>query len=149
MADLVLLSSVTVLKNTNIQILDIDEIPTQQDTLTPGVDLPAGSAVKPNGTTGKWMLCNGTTAPLADLYGITVRTGKLGQTGGVTAIRRGILSGWDLSAVAYWADIFLGDSGALSTTAGTVSRKVGKVVPLRGQVPGATPMKGIMIEINN
>lgn len=54
---------------------------------------------------------------------------KAGTRQAVSVLKRGVVGGFDLSAVAYGAKIYLSDTaGKLSTTAGTTSVVVGKVI---------------------
>lgn len=100
----------------------------RQRTLPAGVAITAGQPVIIDPTTGKWALARGTTAPLARIYGVAARTVAAGEA--LTAIRLGTLDGYDLSAMAYDAPVYLSDTlGTLGTTAGTVSTVVGRVVP--------------------
>lgn len=93
------------------------------------VDLTAGEAVIIDPTTGKYAAARGTTAPLGRVYGLTLRAVKAGY--GVTVLRSGIMDGWDLSALAYDAPVYLSDTagGLLATAAGTVTVVIGRVVP--------------------
>jgi hypothetical protein len=78
---------------------------------------------------GKFSAADGSAAPTADVYGVTLKKVKAGRP--VTAIAKGIVGGLDLSGLAYGASVFLSDTdgGRLSTAAGTVSVTVGKVIP--------------------
>lgn len=111
------------------------------------VDLTAGEVVIIDPTTGKLTAARGTTAPLARAYGITLRAVKAGY--GVTVVRNGILDGFDLSALAYDAPLYLSDTagGILATAAGTVSLVVGRVVPGTSTLLGTAYDKLLEVEL--
>lgn len=104
-------------------------IPRCQYTYPGEEAITGGQAVRLSTSTGKLTKSNGTTAPEARLKGIATRSPE--ATGlGVTVIRKGFLDGYDLSALAYDAPIYLSDTdGRLSTVVGTVTVLVGRVVP--------------------
>jgi len=111
------------------------------------VDLTAGEAVIIDPTTGKLAAARGTTAPLARIYGITLRAVKAGY--GVTVIRKGILDGFDLSALSYGVAVYLSDTagGILADAAGTVSTVVGRVIPGTSTLLGTAYDKLLEVEL--
>lgn len=103
-------------------------IPIQQLTAPAVEAIVAGAPVRLDTATGKFTNSNGTTAPEARVWGIATRSAAAGEA--VTAIRRGLLDGYDLSGLAYDAPVYLSDTdGRLDTAAGTVSTPIGRVVP--------------------
>lgn len=103
----------------------------QQRTLAAGADITAGQAVQES-STGKWTLANATTAALARNAYVATRTVKSGES--VTAVREGLLDGYDLSGLAYNAPVYLSDTaGTLADAAGTVSHIMGYVEAGTGQ----------------
>lgn len=81
-------------------------------------------------TDGKWALGNGTTTgELGSTWGLAGDTVVAGE--GVTCFIDAIVNiGNGLSALAFDAPVYIGDTdGTLDTAAGTVSRVVGRVVP--------------------
>ena len=99
----------------------------EQATLPLGETLVAGDCVRLDAN-GDFTGANGTTAAEAQVYGILVVVDPAGKVG--TALRRGVIDGLELTALAYGADIFLSDTDkALDTAAGTVSKVVGEVFP--------------------
>lgn len=99
-----------------------------QMTLPAGEAIVAGQAVRLDVANGKFTLANGTVVAEARIYGVAVKTVAAGQA--VTAIRKGVLDGIDVSGMAYDAPIYLSDTdGTLANTAGTVSTVVGRVIP--------------------
>lgn len=118
----------------------------QQTTSPCAEDIPPRSPVRFDAN-GKFTLANGTDATEANLYGISsnVKTVKAGFP--VTAIRRGVLDGFDFTQ-AYGAAIYLSDTdGRLADDAGTVSVRVGRVIPAHAQTLGNAPDKVLSIEL--
>lgn len=112
--------------------VEVVGVPTQQRTLAAAVDITAGDPVQENAS-GKWSIANGTTAALARNTYIATRTVKAGLS--VTAVRKGLMDGFNLSALAYNAPLFLSDTGTIADTAGTVSTVLGYV-----EAGGANPI---------
>lgn len=103
-------------------------IPNSQYTIPAEEAVTAGQAARLSTTTGKLTKANGTVTAEARVKGIATRTPEAVGLG-LTIIRKGFLDGYDLSALAYDAPIYLSDTdGRLSTVAGTVSVLVGRVV---------------------
>lgn len=99
-----------------------------QMTLPAGVAITAGAAVRIDATTGRFIPAAGGTAPEARVYGIAARTVPAGVA--VTAIRKGVMDGFDLSGLAYDAAVHLSDTdGSLADAAGTVGAVAGRVIP--------------------
>lgn len=100
----------------------------QQLTLPAAEAITIGQAVRIDASTGKFTKANGTTAAEARIYGIAVKTVAAGEA--VTAVRKGVLDGYDLDSLNYDAAVYLSDTdGTLADAAGTVSTVVGRVVP--------------------
>lgn len=117
----------------------------EQLTLTAGEALVAGAAVRVDTSTGRFTNANATTAPEARLYGIATRSVPSGLP--VTAVRRGVLSGWTLEG-SYDADVYLSDTdGRLADAAGTVSKKVGRILPVPSGAPGTAPAKVLVLDL--
>ncbi len=93
----------------------------------------AGTYVRQSTTTGKLEKGNGTIAAEAKVGGIAIQSAETTNLT-ITAVTKGWVDVGDaLSAVDYDADVFLSNTdGVLATTAGTVSRVVGKVVAAWG-----------------
>jgi hypothetical protein len=108
----------------------------EQMTLPANEAIVAGAPVRLDTTTGRFTNANGTTAPEARIYGLATRTVALGE--GLTAIRKGVMDGYAISALAFDAVIYLADTdGRLGDAAGTVSVVVGRVIP------GTSPTLGV------
>lgn len=99
----------------------------QQLTLPAAEAITAGNAVRID-TNGKFTKANATAAAEVDAWGVAVKTVAAGEA--VTAIHRGVLDGFDVSALAYNAAVFLSDTdGALDTAMGTIEQRVGRIIP--------------------
>lgn len=94
----------------------------------------SGVAITPGQATyfaadGDAELADGSAAGTAKVRGIALKQVSAGQP--VSILLQGPILGWDLSGLAYGADVFLSDTaGELADAAGTVSVKVGTVWPL-------------------
>jgi hypothetical protein len=98
----------------------------EQATLVAAEAIEAGEAVRID-TAGKFTGANGTTTTENRIYGIAVKSVPAGMP--VTAIRKGVLDGFAITAMAFDAPVYLSDTdGVLGTTAGTVSTVVGRVI---------------------
>lgn len=93
----------------------------------------AGQVGRLNTTTGNLTLANGTLAAEARALGVFVRSSRFVNEP-VHLIKRGILDlGSALNGVALDAVIYLSDTdGTLADSAGTVSTKIGRVIPAFG-----------------
>jgi hypothetical protein len=110
-----------------------------QHTAPAGVAITAGQAVQLN-SSGKWILAKATTAALARRTHIATRTVAAGE--GLTAIRQGVMDGYDLSGLAYNAPVYLSDTdGGLADAAGTVSTVLGFVTSAWAQPLGTAADK--------
>ena len=118
----------------------------EQATLPAAEDISAGQAVRIDTANGKFTKSNATVAAEARVYGVAVRTVKSGEP--VTAVKRGLLDGFDLSALSWDAPIYLSDTdGSFGSTAGTVSTVVGAVFPAPGQTIGTALDKVLRIAL--
>jgi hypothetical protein len=93
----------------------------------------AGQAGRLATATGKLTKANGTAAGEARAVGVFVRSSRfVGEA--VTLVKRGILDlGAALDGLDYDAIVYLSDTdGTLADSAGTVSIKVGRVIPAFG-----------------
>jgi hypothetical protein len=115
-----------------------------QMTLRAAVAVTAGQAVRV-GASGTWVLAKATSTANGTGVYIATRTVKAGE--GLTAIRSGVMDGWDLSGLAYGAAVYLSDTdGALATAAGTVSIVLGRVIPAAATVRGVNPDKILEVQ---
>ena len=116
----------------------------QQDTPDCAVPLTPG-AVRLIPASGQINRAKSDTPANARVYGII--THKTPGNCPATAIRRGVISGYDFSNVNYDAPVYLDNDGDLSTDAGTVPVVVGRVIFLKGNKPGTPYNKGLSVEL--
>jgi hypothetical protein len=116
-----------------------------QMTLPAGEAIEAGAAVRIDAD-GKFTAANGTDATEAAIYGIATKSVPAGM--GVTAIRRGVLDGFAISGLAFWAAVYLSDTdGTLGDGAGTVSVVVGRVIPAHATTLGPAADKLLFVDL--
>lgn len=121
--------------------------PERQLTL-PAVEAITAGAPARQDTAGKWTNANGTTATEAAAYGIVVKTVAAGEY--VTAVKRGRLDGFNLSALAYGDPVYLSDTdGRLSSTPGTQNVQIGIVVSRTGTTLGTANDKILEVDFPN
>lgn len=117
----------------------------QQLTLVASEAVTAGAPVRCNNTTGQFQNGNGSDMTEGKVYGIATKTVAAGEP--LTAIRRGILDGFDLSGLNYWATVYLSDTdGRISGTAGTKAVTVGYVGAGNTQPLGSSPDKLLYVD---
>lgn len=98
-------------------------------------------------TGGKLEGADGSGAGTADVIGVAVRPGGAATGQACTVLRHGVVEGLDLSGLAYGAPVYLSDTkGALADAAGTVSVKIGNVVPAHANRSGS-PDKLLLVDI--
>lgn len=113
-------------------------------TLRTSVALTAGQVVR-IGANGTWVLAQSDTAPHGT--GCYIATRTAGANESVTAIRKGVIDGFDVSAMAFGAPVFLSDTlGSMADAAGTVSITLGRVIAVTGNVIGDAPNKLIEVD---
>lgn len=118
-----------------------------QVTLPAGVAITAGQAIQINAS-GKWILAKATTAALARRTYIATRGAVAGEA--LTGIRQGVLDGFDLTAQAYNAPIYLSDTdGVIQDSTGTVGTILGYVMPAWGQPLGSGADKVLAVNTPN
>jgi hypothetical protein len=79
-------------------------------------------------TTGKAFKTLAAAAGTAKFAGFSLSKAGAGQA--VDVMKKGWLFGWTISALAYGAAVYAGDTGGADTAAGTVSLQIATVVPL-------------------
>jgi hypothetical protein len=119
----------------------------QQMTLPFAEACDIGDAVRIDTTTGKWTKANGTSAGEARVWGILASKDGAGAAG--TAIRRGVLDGFNLTDQAYDKAIQLSDTdGKLEDgTAATVDVPIGRVIPGTATTLGTAYDKLLSVEL--
>lgn len=119
----------------------------EQHTAPAAEAITAGAPVRIDTTAGTFTNANGTAAGEARAYGIATRTVAAGEP--VTAIRKGVMDGFNLSAQAYDLPIYLSDTdGRLGDVAGTVSVVVGRVIGGHAQPLGTAADKLLLVNLN-
>lgn len=94
----------------------------------PAAAVTAGQAAY-QANTGKFGVADANAAGLQQFRGIFLSTKGANQA--VSLLKRGHVGGFDVSAMAYDAPIYLSDTaGALDTAAGTLAVQVGRVVAM-------------------
>lgn len=128
MANVSLLTRVSGL---NRPTLDIVERDNGQMSLPAAEAITCGAPVRlvPSSTgAGKWTNANAQDATENKVWGIATRTVIAGET--VTAIKRGVLDGFDVSSYDYGQIIYLSDAdGRLADAPGTTVIPIGRVIP--------------------
>lgn len=125
--------------------LNVVESKTQM-TLPFAESLAIGDAVRIDTSTGKWTGSNGSSTTENRIYGILVSKDPAGAVG--TAIRKGVLDGFDLSALNYDAAVYLSDTDKkLADAAGTVSTVVGRVIPVTATTTGTAYDKLLFVDL--
>ena len=117
----------------------------QQMTLPAAEAITAGAPVRIDTSAGTFTNANGSSAAEARVWGVA--TSSVAARQPVTAIRRGVLDGFDLSQ-AYDATVYLSDTdGRLGDTAGTVSTVIGRVIPATAVPLGTAFDKLLSVEL--
>lgn len=117
-----------------------------QMTLPLAESLAVGDAVRIDTTLGKWTGSNGSSSGEARLWGILVSKDPAGAVG--TAVKKGVLEGFALSALAYDAAVYLSDTDkTLADGAGTVSKVVGRVIPATAPITGTAYDKLLEVDL--
>lgn len=133
----------------NIALVTADRINVVQSfeqlTLVAAAAITAGMAVQIDAN-GKWALTNAAVVGTARFFGVAVKSVPAGMP--VTAIRRGILDGYNLDALAFDALVYLSDTaGRLGVaTDGTIDVAVARVIPGLAVTLGTTPDKLLYVD---
>jgi hypothetical protein len=119
----------------------------QQLTVPAAEAITAGAPVRFDTSSGKFTNANGTDAAEVRVWGIATRTVAAGEP--VTAIRRGLMDGFDLSGLAYDAPVYVSDTDGRLGAAGdsTVDVAVGRVVPGTSVTTGTAYDKILSVEL--
>lgn len=117
----------------------------QQDTGVAGEAITAGAPVRIDTATGRYVNAAAGVAGTADVYGVAVNTAPAGMA--LTVIRRGVMDGFNLTAQAFGALVYLSNTaGRIADAAGTVSVVLGRVIPIHSQKRGESPYKALSVE---
>lgn len=116
-----------------------------QFTSTLAEAITPGSAARIDTTTGGFTNANATTTTENRIFGIALNDTNPAAR---TVVRRGYLDGYDLSGLAFDAPVYLSDTdGRLSTTAGTTTVIVGRVVAGNSNLLGTTADKLLFVDL--
>lgn len=123
----------------------------EQMTLPAAAAISAGAPVTVD-TDGKFAKADADGAgTLSIAYGVATRTVAAGET--LTAVRRGVLSGWNFTGVAYWTNVLLADTaGEITVTSsesngGSADVIIGRVIPVWDHLVGGSPDKAVMLSL--
>lgn len=123
----------------------------EQMTLPAAAAILAGDTVTID-TDGKFAKGDADGAgTLSSIYGIATKSVPAGMP--VTAVRRGVLSGWTWSSTAYWTNVLAADTaGEITVTSsesngGSADVVIGRVIPVWNHVIGSTPEKALLLTL--
>jgi hypothetical protein len=123
--------------------------PIEQLSLTCSEDITAGAPVgivSSSTDAGEWVRADASTSAKNRTYGIATKTQKAGLP--LTAIRKGRMSGFVFTDQDYDEEIFLSDTiGRIADAAGTVSVRIGRVVPSTAEPTGTAHGKILEIDV--
>jgi len=119
----------------------------QQMTLPFAESVNIGQLVRIDTTTGKWTKANGTDAAEARVWGVLISKDAAGAVG--TAIRKGVVDGFDLASLAYDLAIYMSDTdgGLADDAASTVDVVIGRVIPAWSTTLGTAADKLLEIDL--
>ena len=103
-------------------------------------------------TNGRFVKADADGASLLPIvYGVATRSVAIYET--VTAIRRGVMTGWTWSSTAYWTNVLAADTaGEITVTSsesngGSADVIIGRVIPIWDHLIGGTPEKALLITL--
>lgn len=111
-----------------------------------GADITAGSPVCFDGTNDTLWPSDANDAAKDAVAGIATRTVKTGEA--LTALRRGLMTGWSNLPVPGKLVYVSDTAAALADAAGTASLPVGIVVPVFGEPLGTAADRALLVEIS-
>lgn len=119
---------------TTAQIAVLDQANADIFTIQPSLTITPGQVVSFN-SSGLGILADANGAGvIAQARGICLERAGVNQGCGI--LRRGTISGFTLTGLAYGAKVYLSDTaGALADAAGTLSVPIGQVVPTSDITP--------------
>lgn len=123
----------------------------EQMTLPAGAALLAGNVVYIDAN-GAFDKADGDGAALIAIpYGVATRSVAAGEP--VTAIRRGVLTGWTWSTTPYWTNVLAADTAGEITVTSSESNTsstdviIGRVIPIWNHLIGGTPEKALLLTL--
>ena len=119
----------------------------RQMTLPAAEAIVAGATVRIDTAAGTFTNANGTNAGEARVWGIATKTVAAGMP--VTAIRNGVMAGWDFGVLAYDLPIYMSDTDGriADDDASTVDVIVGRIIPGTASPVGTAYAKLLSIEL--
>lgn len=134
----------------NINLVTADRVriveSLEQLTLPAAEAIVAGAPVRIDPTTGKFTNANGTTTTENRVYGIADKSVAANYP--LTAIKKGVIDGFDFAANNYDAQMYLSDTdGRIGDTAGTVSTPIGRVIPATATTLGTAYDKFLLVDL--
>lgn len=122
----------------------------EQMTLPTAETVHPGQVARLDASTGKFTKGNASSATEEAIYGIA--TGGVANVAGqpITAIRHGVLDGFDLSGLDYWDPVYLSfTDGALADAPDDYSDLViGRVIPGTSTTLGTAYDKLLLVDIS-
>ncbi len=110
-----------------------------------GEDITAGVSCLFDSTTGRAEHADASTLGTAKAYGIALKTVKAGTA--LTLLRRGVVDGFILDSLAMGDPVYIANTtGAADTAAGTVTTKIGEVIPAHANPIGDTVHKLLRVD---
>lgn len=124
----------------------------EQHTMRASVAILAGDLVTPDGTGGLWVKADADGAgTLSDVYGVATRSVAANEP--LTAVRRGVLTGWTWGSTAYWTKVLASDTaGEITVTAGESAGAgadivIGRVIGIDNALIGGSPEKALLLTL--
>lgn len=129
MANIALQTAVSAKTRPELTIADANFLQTKTLPASEAITCGAPVRIVPSSTgAGKWANGNATDEAENKVWGIATRTVVAGEA--VTAVRKGIVDGFEISSLDYGAIVFLSDTDArIADAAGTMIVPIGRVVP--------------------
>jgi hypothetical protein len=109
----------------------------EQHTAPANVNIVAGQVVALNPTNGRWILATDDRA-----YGVATKTVRAGEA--CTAIKQGVMDGFELGALDWDDDLFLNAANGNLATTGTVV--IGRVTGAYANFLGVAHDKILLVE---
>lgn len=123
----------------------------EQATLPAAAAILAGDTVSIN-SDGKFVKGDADGAgTLGVIYGIATHTTPAGMP--LTAVRRGVISGYTFADTAYWTNVLAADTaGEITVTSsesngGSADVIIGRVIPVWTNLVGSAPEKALLLTL--
>lgn len=108
-------------------------------------DITAGISCRFDETTGKAEIASAASSGTADAYGIALKTVKAGSA--LTLLRRGVVDGFVLDSLEFGDPVYMANTtGAAADTAGSVTVKIGTVIPAHANLVGGAVHKLLRVD---